>query len=75
MFLFGSNEIYAHEEYNSITEENDVAIVKLKGTITLGMYAQPICLPARTLPYKDKLDCIISGWGKTVSSHGMLMLR
>uniref|UniRef100_A0A8D8RJE1 Serine protease hepsin n=2 Tax=Cacopsylla melanoneura TaxID=428564 RepID=A0A8D8RJE1_9HEMI len=64
-FPFSANEIYAHPNYKKLTDENDIAIIKLKGSIKMGKYAQPICLPANTLKYEDKLNCVVSGWGKT----------
>ncbi|KAL1459824.1 hypothetical protein WDU94_011777 [Cyamophila willieti] len=64
-FNFDGNEIYSHQNYSKSTHENDLAIIKLKGTIQLNKYAQPICLPANTLKYEEKLDCVVSGWGKT----------
>ncbi|KAI5733749.1 hypothetical protein M8J76_015452 [Diaphorina citri] len=65
VFPFSDRDIYMHKEYNSFNDENDIAVVKIRGTITFGMYAQPICLPAQTLAYRDKYDCLISGWGRT----------
>ncbi|KAL1459825.1 hypothetical protein WDU94_011778 [Cyamophila willieti] len=65
-FDFSYNEIYPHPDYNKHTDENDIAIIKLKGSIKMGKYAQPICLPANTLKYEDKMNCVVSGWGKTI---------
>uniref|UniRef100_A0A8D8YK17 Serine protease hepsin n=1 Tax=Cacopsylla melanoneura TaxID=428564 RepID=A0A8D8YK17_9HEMI len=64
-FYFTGNEIYSHPNYNFNTDENDIAIIKLKSTIQFNKYADAITLPGQGLQYEQGLWCTISGWGKT----------
>ena len=56
-----------HEQYNSQTYENDLALMQLATPITLSDHAFPVCLP--TQRGKDLLGqtVIASGWGQNES--------
>ncbi|XP_061462994.1 transmembrane protease serine 12-like [Rhineura floridana] len=55
--------IMAHCRYNNKTHENDIALFKLRQSITYNDYIQPICLPETPLVLTDDNPCYISGWG------------
>ena len=63
-----SREFFTHPEYNPITMENDIALVKLPKPVTFTDRISPVCL-ARRPPVTGKF-CFIAGWG-TVSSGGL----
>ena len=67
-----SREFFTHPDYNPITMENDVALLKLPKPIQFSERIQPVCL-ARTPPTVNK-RCFIAGWG-TVSSGGLPATR
>ena len=52
-------------EYNSITNQNDIIILKLKSPLTFNSKVQPACLPsADWAPENDANNkCFVSGWG------------
>ncbi|KAF5286000.1 hypothetical protein FQR65_LT12997 [Abscondita terminalis] len=52
-----------HENYNSQTAENDVAVIQIKQNITLCSKVKIIPLAA-TLP-PNGVKCVVSGWGDT----------
>ncbi|GFS05258.1 ovochymase-2 [Elysia marginata] len=56
-----------HDAYNSERKENDLAVVRLSGTLTWSTYVMPACLPRR-----DELlprFCVVAGWGEIQSGR------
>ncbi|XP_050544251.1 transmembrane protease serine 9-like [Daktulosphaira vitifoliae] len=61
-------KVLIHEEYNSRTHANDIAVLKLKNSISFNSLIQPICLPISSdLRTKKFVKSIlkIAGWGTT----------
>ena len=68
-------EVFVHENYDNVTEFNDIALIRLNEAVPLFQenpsesYANPICLswleddPLREL--KEGKLAIVSGWGRT----------
>ena len=58
-----------HENYNSRTFENDIAIVEFDTEVTFKTGIQPVCLPSKTPALlQDKFvseGVYIAGWGAT----------
>ncbi|XP_059177534.1 serine protease 30-like [Physella acuta] len=58
-----------HENYDASTNENDIALIKIKPNDGHGIQysdrVQPACLPDADTDYTVGLACIISGWGNT----------
>uniref|UniRef100_G3VX67 Acrosin n=1 Tax=Sarcophilus harrisii TaxID=9305 RepID=G3VX67_SARHA len=58
--------ILLHEQYNSLTEANDIALVEMDGPVRCGYLVQIACLPwPSAVLLKDSEPCIIVGWGYT----------
>lgn len=63
---FSVQSIFTHDNYDDLSGENDIALVKLKkrrgNYIEFSDYVQPICLPFKN---QENLDdfCEVSGWG------------
>ena len=51
-----------HENYSSVTHENDIALITLAEDVTFNEYIRPICLP-HYVPSVD-LFCVATGWGR-----------
>ena len=67
-------KIIQHEDYNSFTISNDIALLKLQFPLAMDNYVQPIVLPAQEQDTTG--DCVVSGWGTTAeggSSPSYLM--
>lgn len=54
-------QITQHEEYNSVTVYNDIALVRVAGNIAFNKKIRPIRL-ASTSP-SLRASCVLSGWG------------
>ena len=52
--------------FTDSTKENDIALLKINGTISFSSKVQPACLPDRDTSYDGVGDCMVSGWGRTV---------
>ncbi|XP_043823668.1 acrosin-like [Dromiciops gliroides] len=56
--------IMLHEQYNTWTETNDIALVEMDVPVRCGYLVQIACLPRSSDgPVKDSEPCVIAGWG------------
>ncbi|XP_008287075.1 suppressor of tumorigenicity 14 protein homolog [Stegastes partitus] len=57
--------IIAHRGYNSVTFDNDIALMELDANVTLNQNIFPICLPAASYEFPAGQEAWITGWGVT----------
>ncbi|KAM9350770.1 suppressor of tumorigenicity 14 protein homolog [Symphorus nematophorus] len=57
--------IIAHRDYNSLTYNNDIALMELDANVTLNQNIWPICLPSPTYDFPAGQEAWITGWGAT----------
>ena len=57
--------VYEHHKYNSYTNDNDLALLKLKEPIRFNLQVAPLCLEGTLRGGKPK--CFVTGWGSTHS--------
>ncbi|KAK5864153.1 hypothetical protein PBY51_001114 [Eleginops maclovinus] len=57
--------IVAHQDYNTFTYDNDVALMELDSNVTLNQNIWPICLPSPTYDFPVGQEAWITGWGAT----------
>jgi secreted trypsin-like serine protease len=57
----GVSRIFMHEEYNTVTQTNDIAILRLSQPIQLNNYVNLICLPGPD-PQESAAVTVV-GWG------------
>ncbi|XP_023700536.2 transmembrane protease serine 2-like [Paramormyrops kingsleyae] len=53
------------QNYNSMTDENDIALMKLREPLPMSDVIRPVCLPNVGLSFTAPRSCWISGWGST----------
>ena len=63
--------VMIHENYNSTSLENDLALVITDIPIEYNNHTSPLCIPDPGHSYKAGDICYIAGWGVT---HGMITL-
>lgn len=77
--IFKVEKYWIHEDFDSESYDNDIAILKLETDI--GMCAVnspevfPVCLPERGLALPDWTECEISGYGKDAEFSPMFSER
>ncbi|XP_029014206.1 serine protease 33-like [Betta splendens] len=57
------SQIIKHPSYNTITMDNDIALLELSSTITFTDYINPVCLPTSGSSFDAGTNCWVSGWG------------
>ncbi|KAM6924440.1 suppressor of tumorigenicity 14 protein-like [Xenentodon cancila] len=58
--------IVVHQDYNTSTYDNDVALMELDSSVTLNQNIWPICLPSPTYDFPAGQEAWITGWGATI---------
>ncbi|CAH1777787.1 unnamed protein product [Owenia fusiformis] len=64
---FEVETIIMHPDFNSLTFDNDVAMVFLKRAVKYNDGVQPACLTDREV--EDDYECIATGWGRTQNAN------
>ncbi|XP_047477904.1 trypsin-1-like isoform X2 [Penaeus chinensis] len=54
-----------HDDFNDITMESDIAIIKLRHSLTLGERVQPVAMPKAGETALEGETCTVVGWGAT----------
>ncbi|KAM6893556.1 coagulation factor VII-like [Xenentodon cancila] len=60
-------EIIMHEDYDTNTADNDIALLRLESPIVYSKYTVPVCLPTRSLAERELWAVnlhTVSGWGR-----------
>lgn len=59
-------EIIIHDDFDSGTNDNDIALFRLPEDVRFNRYIKPICLP--NVDVEENVLCIATGWGDTRST-------
>ncbi|XP_041362239.1 scavenger receptor cysteine-rich type 1 protein M130-like isoform X2 [Gigantopelta aegis] len=77
--VFEVQHLIPHERYSRVTNDFDIALIKLKPKNGRGIrfsdYVQPACLPSASTRYTVGMRCLISGWGDTKRGGSTQILR
>ena len=65
--VFNISAIIIHHRYNSVTYDNDVALVRLGRAANLSEFVNTLCFPS--IVPRPGMRCLIAGWGATME-HG-----
>uniref|UniRef100_A0A8C2AUX9 Zgc:123295 n=1 Tax=Cyprinus carpio TaxID=7962 RepID=A0A8C2AUX9_CYPCA len=52
-----------HPNYNSLTHDNDIALLHLSSSVTFTDYIKPVCLAAAGSKFAAGTDSWVTGWG------------
>ncbi|XP_007549424.1 transmembrane protease serine 4a isoform X1 [Poecilia formosa] len=66
MSAFGTSsvdKIIIHDQYNTDTNDYDLAMMRLSSPISVGDKRKPVCLPPKDLPLPYKAPVVVTGWG------------
>ncbi|XP_061761746.1 trypsin-1-like [Nerophis ophidion] len=55
--------LMVHENYNTDTNDNDIALLRLSAPVTFNNFIRPVCLAASGSDIPAGTDFIITGWG------------
>uniref|UniRef100_A0A672K9M3 Serine protease 27-like n=1 Tax=Sinocyclocheilus grahami TaxID=75366 RepID=A0A672K9M3_SINGR len=64
--------IIVHPSYDSNTNNNDIALLRLSSTVTFNNYIRPVCLAAQSSVFISGTSSWITGWGDSLPSPGIL---
>ncbi|XP_052423201.1 transmembrane protease serine 2 isoform X3 [Carassius gibelio] len=53
--------------YDPVTDENDIALMKLSSPLTITSNVRPVCLPNKGMYFTAPRDCYVTGWGSLFS--------
>ncbi|XP_048251217.1 prostasin-like isoform X1 [Haliotis rufescens] len=59
---YSIHSILLHPEFNKITGQNDIALIRINSQFAFNNNVRPICLPKTA---NSATDCVVSGWGET----------
>ncbi|NXP43435.1 ACRO protein, partial [Heliornis fulica] len=68
----GIRQLIVHEQYNNVTQKDDIALLKLDQPVECNNYVQLACVPDAWLRVSQLGTCYISGWGATTTRSGEL---
>ncbi|KAF3699712.1 Tryptase [Channa argus] len=61
------SKVIVHPNYNSKTNDNDIALLRLSSSVTFTDYILPVCLAASDSTVGAGTTCWVTGWGDTQS--------
>uniref|UniRef100_A0A8C2AX63 Zgc:123295 n=1 Tax=Cyprinus carpio TaxID=7962 RepID=A0A8C2AX63_CYPCA len=64
-----------HPNYNSLTHDNDIALLHLSSSVTFTDYIKPVCLAAAGSKFAAGTDSWVTGWGHPKSSSDLCHSR
>lgn len=63
------SKVVLHQNYNPLTEDNDIALIELDSPVVFNDYVQPACLPRVTMDSETNFtSCFATGWGITAEN-------
>ncbi|KAJ8266611.1 hypothetical protein GJAV_G00132470 [Gymnothorax javanicus] len=63
--------IIPHPDYDSITSDNDIALMEMDSEVPLNNHIWPICLPTASFSFPPGTKVWITGWGLTRESGSL----
>uniref|UniRef100_A0A8C7X4C9 Peptidase S1 domain-containing protein n=1 Tax=Oryzias sinensis TaxID=183150 RepID=A0A8C7X4C9_9TELE len=54
--------LIVHPDYNSVTADNDIALLQLSSPVTFNNYITPVCLPSTGSSFYSGVNTWVTGW-------------
>ena len=67
------SRIISHPDYNSVTNDNDIALLQLSAPVTFTNYIRPVCLAASESVFINGTNSWVTGFGN-IREGGKLKL-
>ncbi len=61
----GVSAIIKHPNYDSNSQNNDIALLRLSSTVTFTEYIKPVCLASESSTFFNRTLSWVTGWGDT----------
>ncbi|XP_055050402.2 chymotrypsin-like protease CTRL-1 isoform X1 [Misgurnus anguillicaudatus] len=58
-------QLIRHPNYDTNTQDNDIALLQLSSPVDFTDYIQPVCLATAGSEFYEGLSCWVTGWGDT----------
>uniref|UniRef100_A0A3P9MAB9 Peptidase S1 domain-containing protein n=1 Tax=Oryzias latipes TaxID=8090 RepID=A0A3P9MAB9_ORYLA len=55
--------LIVHPDYNTVTADNDIALLQLSSPVTFNNYITPVCLPSTNSTFYSGVNTWVTGWG------------
>ncbi|XP_053911504.1 acrosin-like [Cuculus canorus] len=66
-------QIIIHDDYDTTTQANDIALMELHEPLQCTPYVQLACVPDFSLQLRQLRNCYVGGWGVTTARSGGLL--
>ncbi|CAH1246033.1 PLG [Branchiostoma lanceolatum] len=73
--IFDLDDVIVHHYYRQVTNDFDIALVKLTGHALLDDYVNKVCLPGPSDTLLEDQTCAVTGWGDTMGTGDDTVLR
>ncbi|XP_067268881.1 trypsin-like [Pseudorasbora parva] len=58
-----ASRVITHPNFDSLTNDNDIALLRLSSSVTFSDYIQPVCLAAAGSTFAEDTESWVTGWG------------
>ncbi|KAF7688054.1 chymotrypsin A-like [Silurus meridionalis] len=58
-------KVFKHQQYNPMTINNDILLIKLASPAQLNAHVSPVCVAESSDNFPGGMQCVTSGWGLT----------
>ncbi|XP_042283142.1 chymotrypsin A-like [Thunnus maccoyii] len=68
--VIGVGQVFPHPEYNDISNDNDIQLIKLARPAQINRHVSPVCVAETRDNFPPGTTCMTTGWGRTSGNAG-----